>query len=213
MNMVMRQMSIEMACCVQIVDHVSQNVARSGIMDQHVGRGGTAKADNSRGQRQLVRVTAREFTYREIRYKAPPQVTDEDLQKGRYLILAVHKLSYVELDPTPTFIYRDGFRFEHALPEALGRPRQTTANEDMETIAGFIERKLANNERLPASVVADVHSKEIGLPRVRVRELVKEGLRTGRFAMAELPAAERQGSKTEYLITQEVEYDDISAET
>jgi hypothetical protein len=47
------------------------------------------------------------------------------------------------------------------------------------------------------------------LPRTRIRDLIKEGQEIGRFALAELPPDQRQGSRTSYLITTEVGHEGL----
>jgi hypothetical protein len=210
MNLVLRQLSIELQCCTQLIAHVAQAVARGGIMDQYAARGGTANVDNSRGQRQMVRLKSRDLDFNGTKYRIPEEaVSDEDIRLGRVLAILVHKLSYVELDPTPIFIGRQGFRFTHLQPQVLGKPREATVDDDLETIAGFIERGLANGQRFTASALSDLHHKAVGLPRTRIRDLIKEGQEIGRFALAELPPDQRQGSRTSYLITTEVGHEGL----
>jgi len=69
-----RMLKQELVASVRVVHHVSQNVARSNTWDQYAGRGGTAFADNSRSQHQIVRLTSRKFEHEGSNYTLPTDV-------------------------------------------------------------------------------------------------------------------------------------------
>lgn len=105
---------------VRLIHHTSKEVARGATVDQYVGRGGSAFADNARFVHQLSPLGmqgAEEITVRGVRYLVPPELgaTEEDIMRGRVLGLYRHKISYAELDSTPIFIKRNGFKFEWAM--------------------------------------------------------------------------------------------------
>jgi GNAT superfamily N-acetyltransferase len=195
---VSRRIAMSLRAAAQIVHHVSQAVARGGIVDQYAARGGTAFADNSRGQRQLVRIRDREYEFNGVRYRIPPAVSDEDLSKGRLLAILVHKLSYIELDPTPIFILRNGFLFTQIQADPLGQRQAATLDEELERVVGFVELELvADRKHTPRSL--ELRNKEIGVTRARLRDLIGEAQRVGRLILTDLPAHERIGQKKQYL--------------
>jgi hypothetical protein len=121
----LRYISRELGCAARVIHHTGQQVARSGIMDQYGGRGGTALADNGRFVHQLVPVARRDFEVAGARFCLPPAVTDADLAEGKVLALMVHKNSYQKLIRRPIFIVRNGFGYRHVQTEdveRVGRP-------------------------------------------------------------------------------------------
>ncbi len=88
-----RMLSQQLGAAVRSVHHVAQAVARGKIRDQYAGRGGTAFADNSRGQRQISVQMERQFEHEGSKYILPAEVTEADLACGRVLAIFVHKLS------------------------------------------------------------------------------------------------------------------------
>jgi regulatory protein RepA len=108
-----RILSQQLGAAVRLVHHVSQAVARGNIHDQYAGRGGTAFADNSRGQRQIVVLSERRLDHEGSTYELPAEVEAEDLSRGRVLAIFVHKLSYAERDSTPIVLVRQGFAYTH----------------------------------------------------------------------------------------------------
>lgn len=192
-----RQIASAARVACQIVHHVAQVVARNGIQDQYAGRGGTAFADNSRGQRQLIRIKERAYDFDGRRYSMPDAITDDHMAQGRVLAILVHKLSYVQLDPTPIFVLRTGFGF--AQFEAIaGAPKAAKRSLDEQTqlIAGFVVRELARGNTHSAKSL-EARSDEIGLGQKRIRELVAVGLEQGVF---EWSAASKKGGKQRHLV-------------
>jgi len=68
-----RTLCKELVAAIRLVHHVGQNVARGDIRDQYAGRGGTAFADNSRSQRQIVRMTRAKSSMREVSTSCRPR--------------------------------------------------------------------------------------------------------------------------------------------
>jgi RecA-family ATPase len=201
-----RQIAAAVRSCCQIVHHVAQAVARGGIQDQYAGRGGTAFADNSRGQRQLIRIKERLYEFNNIRYRLPDAITDEMIERGRILAILVHKLSYVELDPHPIFIRRDGFAFHQFEADVLDAKRKMTTDEEVQVIAGFIEKELANGKYHSRNSL-EARSKDIGMTQKRIRDLVDDGISNLVFGMATTPKMPGRGGIREHLIV----LDDLGA--
>jgi hypothetical protein len=109
-----RKISRALDCAVLIVHHVSQNVARAGITDQHAGRGGTAGADNSRAVWQISGPPAD---------KRPPEVERALADGSDVLYVHVHAVSYGPPVRDPIVVERTGWHFAPlAVSEAAGPP-------------------------------------------------------------------------------------------
>jgi hypothetical protein len=101
----------ECSCAVLAIHHTGKSNARDSTTDQHVGRGASALAGNSRGVMQLQPLAERTVNFKKRTWSAPEWVTDDDLQCGRVLILYQHKFSYVSPWAGPVVIVRSGFDF------------------------------------------------------------------------------------------------------
>jgi hypothetical protein len=200
-----RRISTATGATCQIVHHVAQVVARNGVQDQYAGRGGTAFADNSRGNRQLVRIGERGYEFRGKKYRMPDTISDDDLERGRVLAILVHKLSYVELDPYPIFILRQGYRFTQFYAEAAAAKPELTPDEQIQVIAGFIQRELVHGHRhTPSSLQA--RPKDFGLSQSVARTAIKVAIEQGVFVWAKSP---KRGGAQRYLKVAEDVPDDI----
>ena len=108
----MRHLSTELGCAVQVIHHTGQQVARESLMDQYVGRGGSAFADNGRYLRQVVRLRPeRVFRVEGVEWEVPPQVLDSDLEAGNGLMVLHHKHTYRPRIVTPLILRRRNFQF------------------------------------------------------------------------------------------------------
>jgi hypothetical protein len=192
------------AAC-QIVHHVAQVVARSGIQDQYAARGGTAFADNSRGQRQLVRIAERGYEFRGKKYRIPDTVSDDDLERGRVLAILVHKLSYVELDSRPIFVLRSGFGFRQFECEAAAAKVERSMEEDIEVIAGFVQRELLNKRPHSRDSLEGTAS-QYGMTQNKARGLIKIALERGVLIYVDRP---QKGGLQKYLAVAEEVSDDL----
>jgi hypothetical protein len=200
-----RRIAGEVRAACQIVHHVAQAVARNGIQDQYAGRGGTAFADNSRGQRQLVRVKERSYEFDGRRYRMPDEITDEHMAEGDVLAILVHKLSYVKLDPRPIFVLRRGYGFTQFEATAAAAKVHRTVDEQTQMLVGFIEHELANGVTHSIKSV-ETSSEEIGLSQMRIRSLITVGLERRVFAWQE---STQKGGKQRYLIVPEALAEDL----
>jgi regulatory protein RepA len=200
-----RRIAADLGAACQIVHHVAQVVARNGIQDQYAGRGGTF-ADNSRGQRQLVRIKERGYEFDGRRYRMPDEITDDQLARGRVLAILVHKLSYVELDPTPIFILRSGFSFRQFEAAASTAAKvELTMDESLQVIAGFLQRELQNNTKHSPSSL-ELKAKEYGLSQPKARALIKIALERDVFVYVKNP---QKGGAQQYLTVAEEADDDL----
>lgn len=194
-----RQIAGDVRAACQIVHHVAQVVARNGIQDQYAGRGGTAFADNSRGQRQLVRIKERAYEFDGRRYRMPDEITDDHLTEGDVLAILVHKLSYVKLDPRPIFILRRGYGFTQFEAGATAGKVTRTVDEETQVLVGFLTRQHAAGVTHSARSLGTL-SVEIGLGQKRIRDLVNAGLDQGVF---EWSARTKSGGKQRHLVVAE----------
>lgn len=200
-----RRIAGETRAACQIVHHVAQAVARNGIQDQYAGRGGTAFADNSRGQRQLVRIKDRSYEFDGRRYRMPDEITDEHMAEGDVLAILVHKLSYVKLDPRPIFILRRGYSFRQFEAEQGAVKVHRSFDEQTQLLVAFIERELAQGVTHSGKSV-EARADEIGLTQKRIRDLLAVGLEGGAFAWQ---ASAQKGGKQRHLVVPEGAPDDL----
>jgi hypothetical protein len=161
---------------VRFVHHVAQVVARNGITDQYAGRGGTAFADNSRFQHQLVQVVARTFKYEGGEYGVPTDVTDEQIARGRVLAIYTHKLSYQERERTPILLLRDGFSFRVL---ATIRVEAGSPLSDLMRVVRYVEEQYDEGEFWSANQLKSdpEHRDAIGLSRDRMRVAVDAAMK------------------------------------
>jgi regulatory protein RepA len=198
-----RTLSEQLKCAARFVHHVSQEVARTGIMDQYAGRGSTAFADNSRVNHQLVTVRERQFTWPNVgRFRVPATATDEDLNKGRLLAILVHKLSYDELTRVPIFLLRHGWEFQHLAAEGAAEGPSlpelaAAAQKNAEIVHAFLtshpDLQLSQTE-----LVTEWRS-HYGLSRDQARGAVAQAKAAGMIEEVPLPLEQRQGRKQAFL--------------
>lgn len=193
--------ALDLGACVQMVDHVSQAVARGGIVDQYAARGGTAKTDNARLARQLVKFTGGDDT-------APPAVSPEDIAEGRILRLHWTKKNYGE-PVAPVWLRRRGFWIEHvqgASTEQVATARKEVRDrqqfDDALAVRAAVESGLAQGRRLSANQLEDagvLGTDGIPLPRKRLRAGIVLAQQHGHVVRRELPPDEQQGARKHYL--------------
>lgn len=201
--------ALGLGCCFQVIDHVSQNVARTQIVDQYAARGGTAKSDNARMARQLV-VYRQDDSQKPERVALPFAVTPEDITKGRLMQLHWTKLNYAPR-PDPVWLLRRGYVIEgkrapsaDMRQQAGEQARERLAAEDVEVIVAHVANRLAIGRGIRLSQ-NDLEKERIALPdgndmpRTRLRAAVQHALATGRLTHHELPADERQGRRKQFL--------------
>lgn len=206
--------AMSLQACVQMLDHVSQNVARTGTVDQYASRGGTAKSDEARLVRQLV--TVRPDTLKPTDPR-PLQVTDEDIAKGRILQLHWTKLSWAPkwMTGTPVWLKRHGYWFEALRVPSLSQHAEESGNaadvREAEELAAnasavveYVRQQLAigTGIRLTARDIADSGTPRVGgkaLKRDSRRRATSYAIAQGLLKTLELPKGERQGARQTYL--------------
>lgn len=194
-----------LGACVQFVDHVSQAVARGGIVDQHAARGGSAKTDNARLARQLVRVESLDGM------ALPPDATPEDLTERRLLALHTTKLNYAPRPPVQ-HLRRTGYWIEALRSlrpeeaEAL-RASETRRLRDAEAVAvlAAVSDALTRGEYPNASSIGDwaIEADGSEMARKAIRNAIGACRRDGRLVELPLPAAHRRGARKTYLAVRE----------
>lgn len=206
--------AMTMQACVQMLDHVSQNVARSGTVDQYASRGGTAKSDEARLVRQLV--TVRPDTLKPTDPR-PLTVTDEEIGKGSILQLHWTKLSWAPKWKTgsPIWLRRRGYWFEPLrvptqAAHAEGAEQSASAREAQElaadagAVVDYIREQLCTGSgiRLSASEVANEGGPRVEGKRLKrdpIRRAIRHALASGQLKQLELPKEERKGQRQTYL--------------
>jgi hypothetical protein len=202
----LHESALSIGACIQLIDHVAQSVARSGIIDQYAARGGTAKTDNARLARQLVRITpdAAEALL------VPPTITPEEIATGRILQLHTTKSNYAPMPP-PAWLRRRRFWIEYlrapspdeaANHQTQERGQQTTA--DAAGIVEYVRQQLATGDgiRCTQRDLENARPTLAGgrpMSRQRVREAVRTAIATGLLRSQPLPEQERRGQRQTYL--------------
>jgi hypothetical protein len=196
-----RMLSQQLEAAVRLVHHVAQAVARGKIRDQYAGRGGTAFADNSRGQRQVIVLMERKFEHEGSAYELPAQISEEDLARSRVLAIFVHKLSYSERDSTPIILIRRSFAYQFVPIERLDKSPLAEAarrDEEMNRTTDFIAKQCAAGVHIGKREL-DGHATQLGMTRDDLRERVATAMKLGLLVELPLPANERRTKRTKYL--------------
>jgi hypothetical protein len=199
-----RMLRQRLNAAVRVVHHVSQNVARGGIWDQYAGRGGTAFADNSRSQHQIVRLTARKFEHEESEYTLPAAVPDTALAGDsgtRVLAIFTHKLSYSVRDSVPVILIRRGFAFEHVPIERIDKSPPAAAArraDEMERVVKFIAEKCVAGLRVGKKDL-ESYATELNMSRDDLRDRRNTAMSLGLIVEKPLPAKDRRTNRTKYL--------------
>jgi regulatory protein RepA len=197
-----RMLAQELGAAVRLVHHVSQQVARSETRDQYAGRGGTAFADNSRGNRQITVQRKRKFEHEGGSYELPPEVRDEDIAKGRVIAIFVHKISYHERDNTPIVVVRKGFAYKHVPMARLDTsPVAEMAREEARRtrILDYITMRLSEGIKITRMELEEKHLEELALTRNQVRESRNWLLGMGLLLERPLPKSEQVTKRKKYL--------------
>ena len=209
----MHETAMAMRACVQMLDHVSQAVARTGTVDQYASRGGTAKSDEARLVRQLVGVKPETLKPDE---PLPLLVTLGDVEAGSILRLHWTKLSWAKPNAAPTiWLRRRGYWFEAlrspSAAEHASAMEQSAAQRDLEeltanavAVVDYVRQQLAtgNGVRLTATELANEGGPTAAGKRIKrdpLRRAIRHGLAQGLLKQLELPKAERRGQRQTYL--------------
>lgn len=196
-----RALNKELAAAARLVHHVAQQVARSDIRDQHAGRGGSAFADNSRSQRQIVRTTTRKFSHEGSDYELPAEISDFDIARGNVLAIYVHKLSYSERDSTPIIVVRNGFAFKHVHLDRVDNSESAKADRrdnEMFRVVDYVRGLLAAGKKVGKNEL-DSHTEKLGLARKILRERLTTAINVGALRELPLPKNERTTNRTKFL--------------
>lgn len=188
------------------IHHVSQVVAREGIVDQYASRGGTAFADNSRAQVVFTRHQADH-----PKYPAPAEVNHEAMEAGRVLRLHVAKFSYGAHTDQPMWLVRgsggrafcfdvyDAPRNDEAAAVRKAEVRRQQY-EDAAIVYEFLVTELAAGSYHTRSSVREQVKR---LPRElavrRATAAVSYLQSTGCVCEEPVPVVARQGSRKAYL--------------
>jgi RecA-family ATPase len=196
----MHEAALALGCQFQVLDHVSQNVALSGLVHQHAARGGTAKTDNA----QLVKFKAEEAAGS----FQPLSIAPEEIAAGRILQLHWTKLNYGPLPPL-AWLRRHGHWIEnlHApgreVIDAARRLRaQKVCSEDDALVLASLKQLVAAGLRMSRNELDDVTVLEPDgdkLPRARMRQALHRLISAGIVLEEPLPRAEVRGQRKHFL--------------
>lgn len=170
-------------CAVEILHHVSQTIARSGTVDMHAGRGGTAFIDNGRFARQMLRHNDN-APVGSILYPRPAGISgDADpesvtrmhvvkLTGARY---SMHTPIWLERRGDWEFVWAEGDTGEQATREdRQAEARGEQANADDIVVLAFIKAQLA--KKPPACLSQN--------DMIEARERVEKGISAHRVRSA-----------------------------
>lgn len=205
--------ALDLGAFVQMIDHVAQSVARNGIVDQYAARGGTAKTDNARLARQLVRVTPQAAATMAV----PLAVTPQDIAEGRVLMLHSTKSNYAPIG-APVWLRRRRFWVEHLrapsaaeVEASAAHDRQRQAAADADLLVAHVRHGLTTGAGIRYSRRDLEDDARPALPdgsqitRARVREALRHALATGELVEMPLPEGERRGQRKTYISPPEVQ--------
>jgi regulatory protein RepA len=196
-----RALNKELSAAARLVHHVAQQVARNDIRDQHAGRGGSAFADNSRSQRQIVRTVTRKFSHEGSDYELPQEIPDIDIARGNVLAIYVHKLSYAARDSTPIIVVRNGFAFKHVPIDRVDNSETAKANRrdnEMYRVVDYVRGLLLAGKKIGRRELEE-HTEQLGLVRQKLREARDMALNMGALVELKLPQNERVTNRKDYL--------------
>ncbi|HEY2781083.1 MAG TPA: AAA family ATPase [Steroidobacteraceae bacterium] len=201
----LHEAALELGCFFQVLDHVSQNVARTGMVDQHAARGGTAKTDNARLARQLVRFKPADSDTA----GKPLNITDGEIATGRVLQLHWTKFNYAPLPPF-AWLRRTGYWIEHLRSASTEQQEETARREnkqrDAEDESAVISKlQKLNGARLSKKALEDsgvIRADGVRLARGRLRGAVERLISTNRITLAARPKDEIRGADKHYLQVQ-----------
>ena len=178
-------------CAVRFVHHSGKGNARSGIVDQYAGRGGSAGADNARFVHVLT-----QHTQDGDGYTAPGGCPPEALPEGRLLRLHVAKLSHGRRPSQPIWLLRQGFTFEHLKPTAFDAAE--IERERLRRLHDFLSREGGLGVKHTRSSLDDRLS-DLGMTRSEMRAALHTAIERGHVVELEIPRAERIGARKTYL--------------
>ncbi|HEX3948222.1 MAG TPA: AAA family ATPase [Steroidobacteraceae bacterium] len=198
----LHEAALELGCFFQVLDHVSQSVARTGIVDQHAARGGTAKTDNARLARQLVRFKPDS----ELSGGRPLNISDEEIASGRILQLHWTKFNYAPLPPF-AWLRRTGYWIEHLKSASIEQQEETARREnelrDAEDESAVIEKlQKLNGARLSKKALEDsgvIRPDGVRLARGRLRGALERLISANKITLAQRPKDEIRGADKHYL--------------
>ncbi len=192
-------------CTVELLHHVSQGIARTGTVDMHAGRGGTAFVDNGRFARQLVR-HADDAAPGAIAYRSPAGIDPkaETLIRMHLVKLTgakydMHAPIWIERRDDWEFICAEGDTGARASSEdrkATARTEQ--AATDDRAVLAFVTEQLGRTtpQRMSQNDLIETRQRIArGLSAHRVREAVGRLRLDGKLIEVELLGKAR-GART-----------------
>jgi hypothetical protein len=184
----------ELRCCVLVVHHVSKDVARNKIVDQHAGRGGAALADASRFV--FVEVTHSDGDmYNNKKFDLPLGIDPMDVRDGNVTRLHVEKLTHARRPTEPFWQVRKGYEFKYV--KAI-YPDAETYLDRIQRIVDYVKHRRANG-LYDSKNSLESASKELGMTRNAVRKAVGDGFQVGMLAETDVPADKKKAGFTKAI--------------
>lgn len=178
-----RRIIRDLGCCVRILHHTGQLVARENIKDQYAPRGGSALSDGAR----MVHVISRPNES-----EPPPFPVGPDDQ---VFVLSRAKGSYCGPQPD-IFIKRTGFVFEHYTE--VVRTDAEKRSEHANQIEAFLAAEIRQG-RYHSKNTLEALIKDLRMTRDELRTALTELGLSGRLTERELPDGRKQGGRKTYL--------------
>ena len=199
--------ALRLGCHLQVLDHVSQEAARSGAIHQHAARGGTAKTDNARMARQLVTFRAGKTENPKVNDLPPPDISPEDIDEGKVLQLHWTKSNY---GPKPKMVWlkREGYWLSHKKnnsPEQskdIWEERKRQQHETEERLVISKVSELLKQKKFPCKSILEISvydERGERLSKRRTSSAIERCLKNGSLIECDVPKDKRQGRRTHYL--------------
>jgi hypothetical protein len=190
-------------CAVELLHHVSQGIARSGTVDMHAGRGGTAFVDNGRFARQLVRHTGETPPPGAVVYQPPEGIGPraETLLRMHVVKLTgakydMHAPVWIERRTDWGFVYAEGATGDRPTREdRQAEARSEQATTDDAAVLAFVRDQLDRKppKRMTQNALVEARGRIVkGMSERRVRDAVGRLLRVdGALVEVDLPGQQR----------------------
>jgi hypothetical protein len=188
---------------VGFTHHVSKEVARRGVVDQHSGRGGAAFSDNGRGQlNMVVHKDERDGPMCPVHLDNP-----RDIEARRVIRIHVTKLNDDGFFEEPYWAVADE-RMPHFIrfhkPIRVEERAEVEANRErvqMRQLLRFVYHWNTATQGGPptARKVAEAKDDKLGFGKHKREELINKARKEGLLEDAPLPKAQQHGRRKEAL--------------
>jgi RecA-family ATPase len=176
-------------CCVRLVHHTGQAVARDKTSDQYSGRGGSALSDGAR----MVAVMHK---WKPGSGGTPPPSLgagpDDDV-----LMLDRPKLSYARPHLQRIWLRRNFYTFQHAVEHHV--PSEQAAAAHAAQVMRFLVSELKRERYYTRNDLEKKREGSLQMTRSELRVAITDLEVSGRVCSADLPEHLKQGARKNYL--------------